>query len=223
MILFRSAGQGMRMIRTEQTIFERRVIPYLVDTACALNVITRQRQRIVPAAEGVVLEVGIGSGHNLRHYDRSRVRRIIGVDPNPGLLQIAAKRHKRSELPLELLEETAERMSLEDARADTAVITYTACSIPDVEAALVEVRRVLKPGGRLLFCEHGRSHVASVARWQDRLTPLWRRIAGGCHLNRDIAAALKRTGFGLEQLENYDLRYVPSIIGYHYLGSARPR
>ena len=205
------------------SLYERYLAPRLVHGACSLNVIAEQRRRVVPRAEGVVLEVGIGSGLNLPHYDASRVTRVIGVDPDATLLRIGRKRLQAAPFEIEVLRGSAEDMPLEAATADTALVTYTLCTIPEVERALVDIRRVLKPEGRLHFCEHGRSHNPRAAKWQDRLTPLWRRMAGGCHLNRPVSRLIEAAGFTIESVDNYKLPLAPELIGFHYLGTARPR
>lgn len=203
--------------------YDRHLAPRLVHGACSLNVITQQRRRVVPRAEGVVLEVGIGSGLNLPHYDPARVARVVGVDPDAALLRIGRRRLKDRPFEIEVHRGSAEDMPLETDMADTALVTYTLCSISDVERALAEIRRVLKPQGRLLFCEHGRSHSPGAAKWQDRLTPLWKRMAGGCHLNRNVSRLIENSGFAVEFVDNFKLPLTPGLIGFHYLGTARPR
>jgi len=204
-------------------LYDRHVVPRLIDGACSLSSVTEQRRRIVPEAQGVVLEIGIGSGLNLRHYDKAKIARVIGVDPDPKLLGIAARRAREADIAVDLHEASAETLQLESGSVDTALATYALCSIPQAHAALGEVRRVLKTGGRLLFCEHGRSTRATAAKWQDRMTPVWKRLSGGCHLNRDVAAIIGESGFDLLQLENFKLPYVPETVSFHYLGAARPR
>lgn len=200
-------------------LYEKYVLPKLIDCACSQSVMQSQRQIVVPLACGEVLEVGIGSGLNLPFYDRSKVRRIVGVDPSAELLAKARQRIGR--LPVELLRGSAEALPLEDASVDTVLLTFTLCTIPAVETALQEMRRVLKPGGTLLFCEHGRAPDPSVQRWQDRLNPLWKRCFGGCHINRDMAALLRGSGLRIERMEGDYLPDVPRLAGYRYLGVAR--
>ncbi len=194
----------------------------LTDMVCSLPAITANRRKVTPFAEGVVLEPGIGSGLNLAHYDAAAVRRIIGIDPNERLLELARRRAAQSGVPVEFVVQTAEELPLESASVDTVLLTYTGCSIPDVGRALEEFRRVLKPSGRLLFCEHGRSHEPRVARFQDMANSVWRPLAGGCHLNRDIASLLERAGFRLERCERFYAMPRPKFLAYHYVGSARP-
>ncbi len=156
------------------------------------------RKRIIGAAEGEVLEIGLGSGLNLPLYG-PQVRRVVGLEPSVPLLRHAAAAQAR--VPVHLLEGSAEAIPLDSASIDTVVTTWTLCTIPDAAAALAEVRRVLRPGGQLLFVEHGRAPEPGVARWQDRLDPLWSRLAGGCHLNRRIADLVGGGGLRLERLE----------------------
>lgn len=205
------------------SFLSRTLGPRLVNFACSRSIVTTQRRRVVPLAEGVVVEVGFGSGLNLPHYERGRVKRLIGVNPPDGLPDLAHVDEAGQGLEVELLLEGAEAMSVPTASADTVVVTYTLCSIPDVRAAVAEMRRILKPGGRLLFCEHGRSCEATTARWQDRLTPLWRPLALGCHLNRDPAALLAEGGFEITEVDRFAVPGVPEILGFHHIGSAVPR
>jgi ubiquinone/menaquinone biosynthesis C-methylase UbiE len=201
--------------------YERHILPHALDIACGLPMIARQRALIVPLARGRVLEVGIGTGLNMRHYDKSRVTQIVGLDPGLELQPLARQRIAQAGLPVELVDLSAEAIPLPDASFDTVLITYTLCTIPDALAALKEMRRVLKPTGRLLYCEHGRAPDASVRRWQDRLQPLWGKVAGGCHLGRDIPALLQAAGF---QLVTPHQRYLPGPrpFTFHYWGEALP-
>ena len=204
-------------------LYERMLLAPLIDAVCALPLVARNRGRIVPLAEGVVLEPGIGSGHNIAHYDPDRVRRVIGVDPSRELLERARARASEAPFGVELLARAAESLPLESGSVDTVLLTYTGCSIAGLEQALGEFRRVLKPSGRLLFCEHGRSSEPRVARLQDILNPLWRRLAGGCNLNRDIARLLGEAGFVIENCERFYAIQRPKFLSYHYLGTARRR
>ena len=202
--------------------YERHILPRALDFACGLPLISQQRELVVPRARGRVLEVGIGTGLNLRHYDKSRVTQIVGLDPALELHPLARERSAQAGLAVELLGLSAEKIALPDASFDTVLLTYTLCTIPDPLAALQEMRRVLALGGQLLYCEHGRAPDAAVRRWQERLQPLWGRIAGGCHLGRDIAALLQAAGFSLPDLQT---RYLPGPrpFTYHYWGVALPR
>jgi ubiquinone/menaquinone biosynthesis C-methylase UbiE len=168
-----------------------------------------------------VLEIGVGSGLNLRAYPQA-VTGVVGLDPSAKLLERAQRAAGALPYSVDLIEGSAEAIPLEDRSVDTVLTSWTLCSIPDVSRALQEARRVLTPGGRLLFAEHGRSPDPRVARWQDRLTPLWRRIGGGCHLNRPIGRLVEEAGFRIERLETGYMTG-PRLMTFIYEGLARPR
>ncbi|MBU0588805.1 MAG: class I SAM-dependent methyltransferase [Gammaproteobacteria bacterium] len=199
--------------------YDRFILPRALDIACGLPMIGRQRVLVVPLAQGRVLEIGVGTGLNMRYYDKARVSRITALDPALELHPLARERIAQAGLEVELLGLSAEQIPLPEASFDTVLMTYTLCTIPDPLAALREMRRVLAPGGRLLYCEHGRAPDASVRRWQERLQPLWGPLAGGCHLGRDIPALLKEAGFKLPDLHT---RYLPGPrpFTFHYWGEA---
>jgi ubiquinone/menaquinone biosynthesis C-methylase UbiE len=199
-------------------LYARFVLPGLIDLAMRQPAIHEYRRRVAPAASGRVLEIGVGSGLNLPLY-QSGVSEVIGIDPSDRLLERAKRRAAGAAAPVSLRRGTATALDVADASIDTLVMTWTLCSIPDPLAALREMRRVLKPGGRLLFVEHGLSPDAGVARWQHRLTPLWRRLAGGCHLDRPIGDLMRTAGFDLPELET---GYAPGPrpTGYMYEGRA---
>jgi len=199
--------------------YERHILPYLLDIACGVKPVRRQREKVVPLAEGRVLEVGIGTGLNMRHYDPSKVTKVIGLDPALQLHRFARKRIARAGLDVELVGLSAEKIPFDDASFNSVLVTYTLCTIPDPIAALNEMRRVLMPGGRLIFCEHGRAPDVGVGRWQDRLTPCWKKIAGGCHLNRDVPALLIETGFECKDLQAMYLPG-PRPLTYNFWGEA---
>jgi ubiquinone/menaquinone biosynthesis C-methylase UbiE len=203
--------------------YDRHVLPHVLDLVCGMPMVTAKRRRVVPLAEGRVLEVGIGSGLNLPHYDRARVQRVIGLDPGEALLATARRRSASSPVPVEFLALEGEHIPLDAGSIDTVVVTYTLCTIPGVEQALEGMRRVLRPGGRLLFCEHGLAPDAGVVRWQRRLDPLWGRMAGGCHLTRDTGALLARAGFAVDWIEQAYARGAPRFAGWHNIGIATPR
>jgi ubiquinone/menaquinone biosynthesis C-methylase UbiE len=196
------------------------VVPHLIACAMRNPEFAVYRQRIVPAARGRVLEVGIGSGLNLPLYGPG-VTEIIGLDPSHKLIGMTGERARRTRKRISLLESSAEAIPLDAASVDTVVTTWTMCSIPDASTALLEMRRVLKPVGNLLFVEHGRAPDPRVARWQDWLNPAWKALAGGCHLNRSIAHLITGAGFKLVDLRTgYAGR--PRAFKFMYEGAARP-
>ncbi|HEX9843505.1 MAG TPA: class I SAM-dependent methyltransferase [bacterium] len=200
--------------------YERTVLPWLIHWVMGSPRLRTYRERVAGAARGRVLELGVGSGHNLRHYG-PQVESVLGVDPSERLLALATRAPRRAGLPVELHAGTAQQLPFPAASFDTVVMTWTLCSLPDAPAALAELRRVLRPQGRLLFVEHGLAPEPGVRAWQRRLTPLWRPLAGGCHLDRPIDALVRQAGFRLEQL---DCGYAPGprFVAYMYEGSAQP-
>jgi ubiquinone/menaquinone biosynthesis C-methylase UbiE len=201
--------------------YQNYVVPWVTHLSMRQTQLVPYRSRVVANATGRVLEVGIGSGLNLPFYSQS-VNEIVGLDPSPSLLEIAEEAARQSSVPVELIEGTAEAIPIEAASIDTVLTTWTMCSIPDLDKALEEMRRVLMPNGRLLFVEHGLAPEPRVAWWQDRLTPVWTHLSGGCHLNRAIEDVIKRTGFSIEWLDKGYLRG-PKIMTFMYEGLARPR
>lgn len=199
--------------------YARRVLPYLLDLACSMKDLSRQRQMVVPRANGTVLEIGIGTGLNMAFYKKDNVTKIIGLDPALSMHRLAKKRIADAGLDVELTGLSAEKIPLDDESVDTVLVTYTLCSIPDAAAALNEMNRVLKPTGKLIFCEHGLAPDESVRKWQDRLTPIWNRFAGGCHLNRDVPALLEAGGFRADDLETGYLQG-PRPLTFNYWGEA---
>lgn len=181
-------------------VYDRYILPHLIDFACGMGAVMKARSQIVPLAQGRVLEVGIGSGLNLSFYDPQRVAVVVGVDPSADMQRLARERAARCQVPVEMIALELGQIQAEDASFDDIVCTFTLCTIPDALAALKEMRRVLKAGGRLLFCEHGLAPDLPVVRWQKRLTPLWKPLAGGCHLDRDIPALIGAGGFHIREL-----------------------
>lgn len=182
-------------------LYDRYVLPKLIDTACGMGDVMAKRARLVPQAQGEVLEIGIGTGLNLRYYDPAKVTRLIGVDPAAQMQTLAQQRSAYLEFPIEMVAVDVQGIHADDGRFDTIVMTFTLCSIDDPLPALREMRRVLRDNGRLLFCEHGLAPEPGVQQWQHRLTPWWKPLAGGCHLDRDIPALIREAGFSIEQLE----------------------
>jgi ubiquinone/menaquinone biosynthesis C-methylase UbiE len=200
--------------------YARHIGPRFVSCLCAMEAIANERQKVVPQASGVVLEIGIGPGLNLPLYEPSRVMRVIGVDPGTDFLKLGRERQGRAPVPLGIIQAPAEALPLADNSVDTAVITYTLCSVEDPAQALREVRRVLRPGGRVLFLEHGLSRDAGVATWQHRLNPIWRRLAVGCNLTRPVQKLLDEAGFAIRTIEHYYLDGAPKPMGFLCQGVA---
>ncbi len=199
--------------------YEQRILPHVTNRACSTKPCRKQREKIVPLAEGDVLEIGIGSGLNLPFYDQQKVRKLWGLEPSEGMRKLAAKNFEGLSLDLEFIDLPGEEIPLESNSVDTVLVTFTLCTIPDTASALQGMRRVLKPGGRLLFCEHGTAPDKGVRRWQDRLNSGWSKISGGCNMNRDIPALIAAGGF---DIVNDERMYIPGlrILSYNYWGSA---
>lgn len=200
--------------------YSERILPNLIACACGTRPILKHRRVMVPEAEGVALEVGLGSGANLPFYDASRVTQVIGVEPSGGMRTKAQRAIGRQAIPVELIDAPGEALPVEDRSVDTVLLTFTLCTIPDWQAALAEMRRVLKPGGRLVFLEHGLAPDAGVARWQRRVEPVWKRIGGGCHLTRPIDRMIAGSGFRIDCLEADYTPKTPRLSGYVYRGLA---
>ena len=201
--------------------YQDHVVPLLINLSMRQKNLAAYRGRVVPAAEGRVLEIGIGSGLNLPFYS-SNARQVIGLEPSAKLLAMARRSGRAVSRQVEFIEGSAENIPLDRGSIDTVVTTWTLCSIPAASEALREMRRVLKPAGRLLFVEHGRAPESNVQWWQDRLTPIWKRLGGGCHLNRAISSLIEDAGFQFERLETGYMRG-PKPMTFMYEGSARPR
>ncbi len=187
--------------------------------ACSASPNQKQRQKIVPEATGEILEIGFGGGLNVPFYDPSKVKKVWALEPSEGMRRMAQPAVNGTDMDIEFIELPGEQIPLDDNSVDTVLVTYTLCTISDTEAALQGMRRVLKPQGRLLFCEHGKAPDENVARWQTRLNPAWSRIAGGCQMNRDIPTLINEGGFNIEIDERM---YIPGakILCYNYWGSA---
>jgi ubiquinone/menaquinone biosynthesis C-methylase UbiE len=200
-------------------LYSRYALPRLINLACGLKPFMRQRAKVIPSASGQVLEIGIGSGLNVPFYDAGKVQRLWGLDPSPETWALASGEVRNAPFPVAFLSAGAEAIPLDASSVDTIVITYSLCSIPDATAALAEMRRVLRPGGRLLFVEHGLAPDESVRKWQRRITPLWKKVAGGCHLDRDIPGLLRECGFRIAELETM---YLPGWrpATFNYWGAA---
>lgn len=202
--------------------YDHYILPHLIDAAMRVPMARQERIKLIPKATGIVLEIGAGSGLNFPYYSGA-VTKVFALEPNEKLCAKAAPLAAKTSFPVEFLGLPGEAVPLDDNSVDTVVCSWVLCSIPDVEQALLEMRRVLKPDGSLLFVEHGRAPEHShphIARWQDRMTPFWSCCAGGCHLNRRPDRLIVEAGFVIEQLEETFLAG-PKIITYHYKGLAR--
>jgi len=196
------------------------LLPRLCDLSMRHRELLPYRSRVVSAATGRVLEIGIGSGLNLPYYS-AEVTEVLGVEPAPRLLAMA-RRAPRTDIPLSLIKAGAEAIPIEDHAIDSVVTTWSMCSIAQIDRALGEARRVLKPGGKLLFVEHGRAPEPFPRALQDGLTPLWKHLSGGCHLNRDIAEILRRNGFHIETMNTGYMNWMKPMT-FMYEGQARAR
>ena len=183
----------------------------------AIGPVSKQREKVVPFASGVVLEIGIGSGLNIPFYNPDKVSKIIGVDPDEHIWKRSQKRRAASPLEIERIGLSGEDIPLQDNMADSVVVTYSLCTIPDPIKALGEMKRILKPGGKILFTEHGKAPDAKVHRWQNRIDPIWGKLAGGCHTGRDIPTLFRQAGLEFESLEQ---GYIPGpkVLSYNYWG-----
>jgi ubiquinone/menaquinone biosynthesis C-methylase UbiE len=199
-------------------VYERWILPRLLDFSMRNRLLDHYRQRTIETARGLVLEVGVGSGLNLRFYSRA-VDRVCGIDLSPELLRLAHTRTADAVVPVLLLRASAEHLPFAVAAFDTVVMTWTLCSIANPVAALIEMRRVLKPGGDLFFVEHGLSPEIWIARWQHRLTPCWKRIGGGCHLDRKMDDLIRAAGFQIDAIEKGYMKG-PKPWTFMYLGRA---
>jgi len=210
------------MCQTCLSWYARCVAPYLVHAGCSAGAFARMRRRVIPRAKGIVVEVGFGSGLNLPYYDPTKVEWLIGVDPDGTMLGLAGPRSRALPFRVECLRASGESLPLADGLADTVVVTYAFCTIPDPEAALGEIRRILKPTGQLIFIEHGQAEGKWCRRWQQRLNGLWGRLAGGCHLNRDPLGLIRAAGFSLTEQQHGRFPLPFWQLGSHHAGIAAP-
>jgi len=203
-------------------LYSRYILPRVVHFTCGLKPNMRQREKVVPRARGRVLEIGIGSGLTLPYYDSAKVSRVWGLDPSPEMTLMARRIAGSLPFEVEFIGLPGDEIPLEDNSVDTVVVTYTLCTIADTTPALRQISRVLRPGGELIFCEHGAAPDASVRRWQDRLNPIWKRLGGGCNLNRPIPTLIEAGGF---QIKSLDTMYIPGWrpASFNYWGTAVPR
>ena len=203
------------------SFYEKYILPRFLNCACASEPITYQRKKVVPLAEGKILEVGIGSGLNLPFYNKSKIEEIWGIDPSEELNAMAKKVAIKEDINVNFITSSAEDIPFPNDYFDTVLITYTMCTIPSVLQANKEIRRVLKHNGKMIFCEHGVSPDENIKKWQKRLNSIWGKIAGGCNINRNIPMLIKDSGFKIEEMDEMYLPKTPKIAGYNYWGYAR--
>ena len=201
-------------------LWSRFIQPRLISFACGTKTFMIQRTKIVPLAKGNVLEIGIGSGLNIPLYNKDRVKNIIGVDPSTEMQSLAKERINESPVNIKLISADAAQIPLEDQSIDTIVCTYTLCTVPNPEGVLKEMKRLLRPGGRFLFSEHGHAPDEHVVKFQHRIEPVWKFLADGCHLTRSMPELLSENGMKLDKMETMYLPSTPRFVGFNYWGSA---
>ena len=200
--------------------WDRHVMPRLIGCACTQPAVMRDRAKVIPRASGDILELGCGGGTNLQFYDWSRVHSLSGVDPSPELLGRAQDALLRSGRSANFASGIAEALPFESSSFDSVVTTFTLCSVQDPTTALSEVRRVLRPGGRLIFLEHGKAPEPAAANWQNRIEPVWKHIAGGCHLTRPVTGAISQAGFVCDAPQGHYMKRTPKWLGWVEWGEA---
>ena len=203
-------------------IYEKNILPRLVNWCCSSNPVSKQREKIVPKASGIVLEIGAGTGLNAKYYQHDKVEKIWALEPSVDMQKMAIKAFNDTDLDVNFLTANCEDLEVEDNSIDTIVSTYVLCTIPDVDVALNKLRRVLKPGGSLIFTEHGMAPDKLVHLTQNIINPIWKRISGGCNLQRNIPYLIANAGF---KLCEGDQMYIPGFkfASYNYWGVARKR
>jgi ubiquinone/menaquinone biosynthesis C-methylase UbiE len=202
------------------SLYEKYVLPKFLNCACGSKPVARQREKVVPLAEGRVLEIGIGSGLNLPFYDKTKVDEIWGLDPSEELSEMARTVATQEGMKVNFISSGAEDIPLPDDHFDSVLITYTMCTIPEVIRANTEIRRVLKDQGKMIFCEHGVAPDDNIRKWQKRINPFWGKIAGGCNINRNIPSLIQESGFDIVEMEEMYLPNTPKIAGYNFWGYA---
>ena len=202
-------------------LYNKYILPKFINCACGSKPINYQRQKVVPLAKGKVLDIGIGSGLNIPFYNSDKIDKVIGIDPSHELIDLAKDFINNSQTPIELVIGSAESIPYPDNFFDTVLVTYAMCTIPNVVTANKEMWRVLKDDGRLIFCEHGLAPDKKISKWQNRIDPFWGKIAGGCHLNRDIQKLVTDAGFSFESLDKMYLPSTPKFAGYNYWGVSK--
>jgi len=195
--------------------YEKRILPKLINFACGLGPMMKQRAKVVPMATGNVLEIGIGSGLNLSFYQKKKIKSLVGIDPSKETWALNEALTNQLGFDFQYIQTGAENIPIDNHSIDTVVITYTLCTIPDAAEALQEIRRVLKPNGQILFVEHGKAPDKAVLKWQNRINPIWKKIGGGCNLNRDIPKIFGDNGFKISDLQTMYLPgWKPASFNY---------
>ena len=202
------------------SLYEKYVLPKFLNCACGSKPVSYQRKKVVPLAEGKVLEIGIGSGLNLPFYDKAKIDEIWGLDPSEELSEMAKQVADEESMEVKFISSGAEDIPLPDNYFDCVLVTYTMCTIPEVQRANQEIRRVLKEDGKMIFCEHGEAPDQNIRMWQNRINPFWGKLAGGCNINRKIPSLIQDSGFDIIEMEEMYLPNTPKIAGYNYWGYA---
>ena len=200
--------------------YEKFFLPKLCDKCCSTKPINYQRNKVVPLAQGVVLEIGMGSGLNIPFYNKNNIEKIIGLDPSEELNFLAKKVAKKNNIEIDFIIRGAEDIALPDNSVDTILITYTLCTIPDLDNSMAEIKRVLKSDGKFIFCEHGIAPDQNIVKWQTRINPIWKAFMGGCNINRNIPKIISDGGFDITNINEMYLPSTPKIVGYNYWGIA---
>ncbi|QJB70069.1 class I SAM-dependent methyltransferase [Parasphingorhabdus halotolerans] len=203
-------------------LWEKYAVPRFIKFACSMPAVMKDRSKIVPKASGKVLELGCGGGINLQFYDPSKIESLTGLDPSAELLDYTRSEAKSRGIDMDILDGIGEAMPFADASFDTVLTTFTLCSVQDGEQVLSEMRRVLKPGGKILFLEHGRAPDKGPEKWQQRIEPAWKHIAGGCHLQRPVSKLFESNGFALTGNSGHYAPKTPRWLGWMEMGEARP-
>ena len=202
------------------SLYDKYILPHLLNCTCNQKPFIHQRRKVVPLAKGNILEIGIGSGLNIPFYETEGINKIWGIDPSEELISMAKNQIRNGTPDIELIISKAEEINFEDAFFDTILMTYTMCTIANLSDAFTELKRVMKPTGKLIFCEHGLAPDKNVVKWQNRINTFWPKISGGCNINKKIPSIIESSGFSILNLENMYLPKTPKVLGYNYWGTA---
>ena len=202
------------------SLYDKYLLPHLLNCTCNQKPFIHQRKKVVPLAKGNILEIGIGSGLNIPFYEAEGIDKIWGIDPSEELVAMAKNQVKDDTPEIEFIISKAEEIDFDDAFFDTILMTYTMCTINNLSEAFTELKRVIKPTGKLIFCEHGMAPDKNVIKWQNRINTFWPKISGGCNINKEIPSIIESSGFSILDLENMYLPKTPKVLGYNYWGTA---